>query len=76
MNVNDYIEVRLTKEGLKVYKTYYKKLGMRPIPLKKGRGDWARFQLWDFMHIFGEAMRMDLPVIIVKNKVRIPVEKK
>ena len=72
VNINEDIEVRLTREGMRIYRAYWKKYHLRPLPLKKSSGCWVRFHLWDFMHIFGNAMYMGAPAIIVGNIIRIP----
>ena len=69
LNVNDDIEIRLTKEGRKIYKEYCRK--HRHAPLKKVRGSWVRVQLWEFMNIFGSRMFMGANAVIVGNVIRI-----
>lgn len=70
LNINDDIEIRLTKEGKKIYKEYLKKY--RYGPLKKTKGGWARVVLWEFMYIFGLRMFMGAEAVIVNNTIRIP----
>jgi len=72
VNVNEDIEVRLTREGGRIYRAHWGKYHLRPLPLKKSSGRWVRFHLWDFMHIFGNAMYMGAPAVIVGNIIRIP----
>ena len=72
INVNEDIEVRLTRIGRQVYRAHWEKYHLRPLLLKKGNDRWVRFHLWDFMHIFGSAMYMGAPAIIVGNIIRIP----
>ena len=72
VNVSEDIEVRLTRIGRQIYKTHWRKYRLRPLPLKKHHGRWVRFHLWDFMHIFGNAMYMGAPTVIVGNVIRIP----
>ncbi len=71
INVNDEIEVRLTREGLRIYRLYWKKYNLRPRLLKKNHDGWVSFQLWDFMHIFGNFMYMGGPNVMIGNTVRI-----
>lgn len=70
LNVNDDIEIRLTKEGRKIYEEYRKKYG--DDPLKKTEGGWTRVALWEFIHIFGLRMSMGAEAVIVGNTIRIP----
>lgn len=70
LNVNDDIEIRLTKEGRKIYEAYRKKYRYEPI--KKIRGSWLRIQLFEFMYIFGPRMFMEADAVIVGNLIRIP----
>ncbi|MEK9170614.1 MAG: hypothetical protein AAB674_03130 [Patescibacteria group bacterium] len=71
VNLNDDIEVRLTRVGRRIYRAYWKKYNLRPLPLQKTGGRWVRFQLWDFMNIFGNAIYMSAPATIVSNLIRI-----
>jgi len=70
LNLNDNIEICLTKEGRKIYKEYRGKY--RYAPLKKVRDCWVRVQLWEFMNIFGSRMFMGATNVIVGNIIRIP----
>lgn len=70
LNVNDDIEIRLTREGRRIYREYRKKY--RHNPLKKIDGCWVRVQLWEFMYIFGSRMFMGALGVIVGNIIRIP----
>ncbi len=72
VNINEEIEVRLTRVGRQIYQAHWKKYHLRPLLLKKSSGRWVRFHLWDFMHIFGNTMYMGAPAIIVGNIIRIP----
>jgi len=69
LSLNDDIEIRLTKEGRKMYKEYCGKY--RHAPLKKVKGHWVCVQLWEFMNIFGSRMFMGANAVIVGNKIRI-----
>lgn len=63
-NINNYIWVKLTKEGREIYYDSYK--DVYPLLLKAGYGipaivqedGWSKFQMWDFMRIFGEHLSM------------------
>jgi len=70
LNVNDDIEIRLTKEGGKIYKEYCRKY--RHTPIKKVGGRWVRIQLSDFMYIFGSRMFMGANAVVVSNIIRVP----
>ena len=69
LSVNDDIEIRLTREGRKMYREYCKKY--RHDPIKKVKGPWVRVQLWEFMHIFGSRMFMGANAVIVGNVIKI-----
>jgi len=69
-SLNDDIEMRLTKEGRKIYKEYRRKY--RHAPLKKVRGRWFCIQLSEFMNIFGSRMFMGADAVIVGNVIRVP----
>ena len=69
LNVNDDIEIRLTREGGRIYRKYLKKYIHSP--LKKTNGRWVRFQLWEFMNIFGSRMFMGASNVIVGNVIKI-----
>ncbi len=71
VNINEDIEIRLTREGRRVYRAHWKKYHLRPPSLKKSGGRWVRFHLWDFMHTFGDVMYMGAPAVIVGNIIRI-----
>lgn len=70
ISVNDDIEVRLTREGLRIYKKYCNTY--RYSPMKKTAERWFRVHLWEFMHIFGSRMFMGATAVVVKNIIRIP----
>ena len=71
LNVDDYIEIRLTKEGRKIYNEYRKKY--RYNPLKKVIGSWFSMPLNEFMFIFGP--RINTNSAIVDNIIRIRTPK-
>lgn len=62
-NLNDYIKVKLTEYGRAVYKNHYAKYNLEGPKLNVDEEGYTKFQMWDFMHIFGDTMRMagDLP---------------
>ena len=70
LNVNDDVEIRLTREGRKIYREYRKKYIHDP--LKKTNSRWLRIQLWEFMNIFGSKMFMGAHAVIIGNVIRIP----
>lgn len=73
VSLNDDIEIRLTKEGRKIYKRYCQKYGEYGYdPMKKAKGHRVRVQLWEFMNIFGSQMFMGAEAVIVGNTIRIP----
>ena len=80
-NLNVRVEVRLTPEGIKFHRKYYrdlaKRLGMSPRRINRlppaDRYGWRKFMLWELMQIFGSGLRMGAgPVFFEKNDVRLP----
>ena len=69
-NLNDYVKVRLNDYGICVYKSFYAKYGLDAPQLKMDEEGYVKFQVWDFMGIFGDSMRIggrlpcDLNVLI------------
>lgn len=62
-NVNDFVWVRLTELGWKVYDDRHRQLGLDPAPYRRhigGPEGFQRFQLWDLMATFGPHMVMGL----------------
>jgi hypothetical protein len=65
-NVNYYIWVKLTKEGREIYYEHHKDI--YPMLLRAGYGipaiveedGWSKFQMWDFMQIFGSHIHMGI----------------
>lgn len=63
-NLNDYIKVKLTDKGKQIYKDYYDN---DPPTLDVDDEEYVKFQMWDFMKIFGEHMHMGGPMICETN---------
>jgi hypothetical protein len=78
INLNDTIEVRLTKHGLDVHRAEYDELdrhygGELPfayVPPKMDTGGWSSFQLHQFMNTFGTAMDIGSENVIEGNNIR------
>lgn len=79
LNINDEVDVRLTPEGVVQYNKFYQDLArkgdasygkVRP-PLRKDRGGWYTFQLWDLMNIFGPNTYLGGPQYFADNEIRI-----
>lgn len=74
INLNDYIKVKLTDLGKDIYyrqlddinKLYGTKY--EPAPLKEDENGYVKFQLWDFMQLYGPHMGM------AKDNVIEPIE--
>lgn len=71
VNLNDYVHVRLTDFGKQVYTTYYliltSDIRYPDIEIPEVEYDdegMAVFQLWEFIHIFGEYIYMEAPNVI------------
>ncbi len=68
-NINNYIRVKLTKEGLEhLQKTHdednarFGGLFGEWTPPKVDEEGWSKFQLWALFHDFGDALSMGKPV--------------
>ena len=57
-NLNYYIKIKLTEEGRILYKKYYAKHNCEAPNLNIDDEGYVRFQIHDFMHIFGERLFM------------------
>lgn len=76
VNLNEYIKVKLTDEGKEIYRNYYHYIDDEHVPtLDVDEEGFCKFQLWEFMHIFGEHFRMcgSLPC---ETNVKIQVREK
>lgn len=61
LNIDQEVEVRLTKVGRAVHKQHWRDLGM-PIPeFKEDANGWSRWSLGELMHIFGRYCRAPEP---------------
>lgn len=83
-NINDYIQVKLTREGFRVYNDEKNKYGIKETLAESkkwlnkyhrgNRKGWFRFQMWELMSIFGPKIYMggpnlfDLEIIIEENQ--------
>lgn len=64
MNVNDYVQVRLTELGRKIHRENYDSLNAEyggKLPMnyeapKEGAEGWSSWQLWHLMEEFGKHM--------------------
>lgn len=73
-NINDYIKVKLTGLGVSIHTEYYMKyLEYFPmfryaelVPYVDSEG-FTKYQLWEFMNIFGEHMYNGAEQVIEKN---------
>ena len=55
-NVNEYVRVRLTEVGRKVYEDHFRSLKVKPLPLRTDDKGWTEFQMWEMCHYFGACM--------------------
>ena len=59
VNLNEYIKVKLTDKGKEIYKNHYHDIDDEYVPtLDVDEEGFCKFQLWEFMQIFGEHFRM------------------
>lgn len=80
-NINDFIKVRLTDFGKDIYKKYYENLineyskfwgdghKLEVPELDTDPNRFTKFQLWDFMRIFGKSFGPGIPNIIEDNSI-------
>lgn len=63
INLNNYVYVKLTEKGFRVHevkeKEYYNRDDYRPPEVDEN--GYSKFQLWDFMNIFGDHTWMGAP---------------
>lgn len=64
-NVNEYVRVRLTDVGRRIYEKSWRDVGVEPLPLKTDDKGWTEFQMWEMCHYFGSHMN---------NGARVPFE--
>lgn len=57
-NINDYVKVKLTKEGETIYTCHYRDIGIEPIKVPKDLDGFTNFQLWNLLQIFGQHIGM------------------
>lgn len=59
VNLNEYIKVKLTDKGKEIYKNHYHDIDDEYVPtLHVDEEGFCKFQLWEFMQIFGEHFYM------------------
>lgn len=59
VNLNEYIKVKLTDKGKEIYRNYWHYIDDEDVPtLDTDEEGFCKFQLWEFMHIFGEHFHM------------------
>jgi hypothetical protein len=76
VNLNEYIKVKLTDKGKEIYRNYYHYIDDEDVPtLDVDEEGFCKFQLWEFMQIFGEHFHMggDLPC---ETNVKIQIREK
>ena len=64
-NLNNYIKVKLTDFGRMIYRNSFVKLGLPEPKIRVDEEGYTRFQMHDFINVFGEYIRMgcDLPCL-------------
>ena len=74
IDVNEEVEVRLTRLGWAIYKKYSAFYYPRGTPkeFRTDHGLWVRLPLWEFMHIFGSELRMGVPHVVWHGKIMVP----
>ena len=74
INLNDKIKVKLTAHGLTVYKDFYKKFNIPALSLKIDEDGYAIFQLWDFIHIFGDEIHIGARNVIAPLDILVEID--
>jgi hypothetical protein len=68
LNMNDEVNLILTKTGAKIYNEYFKGLPQN----KYGFGDQLRMPIWEVMLVFGQHLFLGIPeVCFIDNKLWI-----
>ena len=57
-NLNYYIRIKLTEKGKEIYQKYYADFNCKAPSLKIDDEGYVKFQIHDFMNIFGERLFM------------------
>jgi len=70
-NVNQMVEVKLTKEGLNILREEAEKYNLAFQKPETSSGGWSRWQLWQVMNKFGHAMGIENPRPPFENDIRI-----
>ena len=62
-NLNNYIKVKLTEYGRKIYRSSFVTLGLPEPRINIDEDGYTRFQIHDFVHVFGKYVCIgnDLP---------------
>lgn len=77
MNINQYVFVRLTKEGHRIYShkddeiNVILKKPMIPAEPKLNRDGFLKIQLWELMSIFGGHMHNGMNIPFERNEILI-----
>lgn len=71
LNLNDIVKVRLTDLGKDIFYHRYDNINRRygkiicsPVLSEKDEAGYVKFQLWDFMNIYGNYISMTKPNVI------------
>lgn len=65
-NINEYIYVKLTDRGKNILNNYYADFDWKPTPNEEG---YYKFQMWQFMNLFGNHFSMGTDNITINNNV-------
>ena len=73
-NLNDYIKVKLTECGRKIYRSSFVSLGLPEPHINVDEEGYTRFQMHDFINTFGEYIHVGHEVPC-ETTIQIEVEK-
>ena len=76
VNLNAEIFAKLTEEGEEILLSAGMSRGVMNLAYKKNEVGYRKFQLWDFMNIFGKHMYNGAPPLIENNMIYFQEEKK
>lgn len=66
-NINNYVSVKLTKEGGEQWYRHHERFGIIGDGPEIDENGWMRIQLWELMQIFGSELRNGGPLMFETN---------
>lgn len=72
ISLNDYVTVRLTDKGIRVWHDYWEPYAMSFANKVDAEGN-LRILLWQLMEIFGPHISMTAPQLFVSNTLKVEI---